>query len=128
MFYAGVDGARATLYWSKYLDYANVPVFNFLNINAQDGDVITGLFVTSDNKMKVSKTYSWWEVFPTGVDSTGETNFDFRNLSQKVGCLYGTTIDELNGYLVFAGALGVYMYDGSFKPHLGADRQYVQKP
>ena len=114
MFYAGVDGARSTVYWSKYLVPLNINAFNYVNINAQDGDIITGMFVTSDNKMKVFKTYSTWELYPTGVDSSGETNFDFRNLSMSIGCLYQQTIDELNGYVAFVSARGVEQYDGAF--------------
>jgi hypothetical protein len=114
MFYAGVDGAMSTVYWSKYLDPANIPVFNYANINAQDGDVITGLQVTSDNKLKIYKKRSIWEMYPSGIADDGETNFDFRMLSQSIGCIYGTTIDELDGRPIFVSARGVELYDGTF--------------
>ena len=107
--WAGIDGQMATLWYSEYLDPMNIQPTNYLNINVQDGDIITGILKTSDNKLKVTKTYSTWEVYEK---SSGV--FDFRNLSQNIGCLYQTTMDELNGYPVWLSHRGVELYDGSF--------------
>jgi hypothetical protein len=107
--YAGVDNYRSTVYYSEYNDPTNIQAVNYLNINVSDGDNITGLYKTSDNKLKIFKTYSTWEIYEKSAGV-----FDFRNISQTIGCLYQTTIDEKDGNMYWLSHRGVEKYDGTF--------------
>lgn len=61
LFVAGVAGNPSRLYWSNLGDPTTFTSTNFIDINANDGDKITGLTAFNDN-LVVTKLNSIWQI------------------------------------------------------------------
>lgn len=107
-FVAGNPAAPSTIYYSEVADPDNRLALSTLNINISDGDFLTGLFVWY-NKLFATKRYSTWE-----VEEISPGYFVPRNVSEKIGCLYKTTMDEWQGFPIWLSDRGVEVFDGKF--------------
>jgi hypothetical protein len=113
-FIAGVTGSESTIFYSKVLlpqDLQTVGAANTIQINPADGDEITGLHITDDNRLIVTKNYATYEVTMLYADE-----FLTRQLSNSYGCLYGSSLSNYYGSSVFVSARGAELYDGTMNP------------
>lgn len=111
LFKAGVSDSPSVVFYSEVLkpDDFNTTALNYININKNDGDSITGLYIWgAGDKLLVTKKYSTWEIVENSAGS-----FVIRLVSNKIGCLYNTTMDELNNYPVWVSHRGVERFNGS---------------
>jgi hypothetical protein len=109
MNYAGVTGTLSTLYYSELGQPVNLGNgTNWDYISQDDGDVITGIFPSPDGSyMVIFKNYSTWGRF-----GTNPRTWSIKCISPTIGCLYGTTVDYLDGDMVFMSSRGVERFDG----------------
>lgn len=102
----------STLYFSDAGNLTSWPVGNFLNVNTNDGQVITGIEVLLD-ALIVFKTDSIWIV--TG-DATGVGNntvigsLNLRRANSAVGCAAYKTIRKVENVLYFMSRGGIYIF------------------
>ena len=106
MWVAGVSGNRSVLYYSGLNNIDNFPVLNLDYIGQDDGDVITGLRMFRGN-MYIFKNYSIY----LKIGSDPKT-FRLQRINNEVGCLYNTSIAEVNNKLYFFSHRGVVEFDG----------------
>ncbi len=84
------------------------PVTYTLDLDPDDGDIITGVGVVGDTLIvfKEKKIYLVYYVGPPWF-------FDYKVISQEQGCKSGTSIVTIHGELIFASGDGIYSLKGS---------------
>lgn len=99
------------LYFSNAGDPNTYPVNNFIDINTNDGQVITGLEELTD-ALVIWKTDSIWIVQgePLGAGNTTTLgNLQMRRLNSDVGCVAFRTICKVQGVIFFMARSGVFV-------------------
>jgi hypothetical protein len=107
------DGARrgSRLYWNYPANGASWPVDYYVDLDADDGDEITGIKVLGDY-IVVFKTY---KIF-VGQWVGGTYMFQFTRVSSMVGCVSNNSIVERRGTLYFLAKDGMYSFNGYSPP------------
>ena len=107
VFLAGDENYPNRLYWSALGEPDYFPAANFLDIDPDPGDEITGLkifqgklFIFKRNSIAVANV----------VGDPQQWSFTARFLS--VGCISNRTIQDCDGVLLFANLSGIYGFDG----------------
>lgn len=103
---------RSRIQWnlgagSIWLSAVSWPASYYIDLDADDGDEITGMHLLGD-KLVVFKQKKIFLVWYTG-DST---LFTYRRQSSDIGCIAGNTIIQKGEYLYFLGINGFYRFDG----------------
>jgi hypothetical protein len=101
----------STLYFSDAGNPKSFPVNNFIQINTNDGQNITGISNILDNVV-IFKDDSVWVLTgePLGVgNDTTIGNLQLRQANSSVGCSAFRTICLVEGVLVFMHHTGIYM-------------------
>lgn len=102
----------STLYFSDAGAPTSFPVGNLININTNDGQVITGLETLLDSLI-VFKTDSIWVITgePLGVgNNTAIGNLVMRRANSDVGCASYKTIWKVGSEIIFAAITGIYTF------------------
>lgn len=97
--------------WSEVGEFAansNWPATYILDLDPDDGDIITGIGVVGDLLIvfKEKKIYAVYYVGPPWF-------FDYKVISNEQGCTSGTSIVTIHGELIFASGDGIYSLKGS---------------
>jgi hypothetical protein len=107
-FKAGVSGFPSVIYWSVVND-----IGDFYNYGAgskfvgkDDGDVITALWPTP-NGLMIFKKYATYIL----VGSDPQT-WLIQNISQSIGCLYQSTVQNYLNYPMLMSWRGIELFDG----------------
>lgn len=101
----------STLYFSDAGNPTSFPVNNFIQINTNDGQNITGLKALNSN-LVVFKDESVWILLgePLGAGNTTTIgNLQLRQANSPVGCSAFRTIQLVDGLLYFAHYSGIYV-------------------
>jgi len=96
------------IYWSALRDPTTWDSADWIEVSKDDGQPITGLFALA-NQAVVFKSRSIYNVYFTG-DST--IPFQMKKSSSPVGCTVFSSIQAVEGGLVFFSTDGFYYYDG----------------
>ena len=102
----------STIYFSDAGQPTSYPVGNFININSNDSQVITGVEVLLD-ALVVFKTDSIWVITgePLGAgNSTTIGNLNLRQANSSVGCVAYKTIKKVDTVLFFMARSGLYVF------------------
>lgn len=104
-------GASANrVYYSKVADFSTAgwsALGTFIDIQPGDGDVVV-CFATLHDNFYIFKMFSSWILY-TAADPTA---WVLRIASPEIGCVSKYTPKEIEGFLYFVGARGVYRTDG----------------
>jgi hypothetical protein len=107
LFRAGVNGTLSTLYYSAIQDPADNEGGIF--VSQDDGDKITGVFPSATGDyLIITKQFSTWGLYGSGTD-----DWTLKCINPSIGCLYGTTVDYLNGNVIWVSGRGVELFDGT---------------
>lgn len=102
----------STLYFSDAGAPTSFPVGNLINVNTNDGQVITGLESLLD-ALIVFKTDSIWVITgePLGVgNNTAIGNLVMRRANSDVGCVSYKTIWKVGSEIIFAARTGLFVF------------------
>lgn len=105
----------STIYFSNAGDPTTFPANNYIAVNTNDGQNITGFAVLLDNLI-VFKNDSIWIVTgePLGAGSnTVIGNLQLRQANSDVGCISQRTILEVENILLFAAVSGLYVFQNN---------------
>jgi hypothetical protein len=110
------------LYFSAIADFSATgwPASNFVDVRPGDGDSLTCLAVIHD-LLLVFKTRSSWGLYVSGLPA----NWTLRNTNPEIGCISKYTPREIEGFLHFVGARGVYKTDGNIYEDISPNVQPV---
>jgi len=112
LFLANVTVSSTTypsrVYFSAIGSISNWSATDFININTNDGQIITGMEVLGD-RLVIFKTNSIYNVFYTG---STDVPFYVQKSDSDVGCISGYSIQNIKNNLIFLSADGIYAYDG----------------
>ncbi len=106
-FKAGVTANPNVIFYSEVNDPDNFGILDYINVSINDGDIITALIKWGD-RLLVTKLYATYEVIENSAGS-----FVLRLISNRIGCLYVKTYDELNGSPLWMSHRGVEQFNGS---------------
>lgn len=93
---------------------------NTFLISPGDGDFLTCTAVIHDTLL-VFKGVTTWGLYVQG----DPLNWILRNMNPEIGCISKYTPREIEGYLYFVGARGVYKTDGNLFEDISANIQPV---
>lgn len=122
------DSGDYTVRWSA--PSPNYKVWPSLNVEVlmeDDNSPITGL-KGFDQHMVVFKNDSMWRMVDTGISDFGLQTYAPERVVAGVGCVSNTSIQQVEGQLVFQAEDGIYGFDGAtarkvtVDPKTGADR------
>lgn len=107
----GGDAHPGRIKWGtvgSYLANSDWPITYTLDLDPDDGDIITGIGVVGDLLIvfKEKKIYAVYYVGPPWF-------FDYKVISQKHGCTSGTSIVTIHGEIIFASGDGIYSLRGT---------------
>lgn len=109
LFKAGVTGTPSVVYYSEVNNPEHIGVYNYLNVNINDGDQIKAMFAFGD-RLYIAKERSFWEIVETNAGV-----FQLRMISNTIGCLYDTTVQEVPrlGAVCFMSSRGIEAFNGA---------------
>lgn len=107
---SGAGTLNSRLYFSSIADFSATgwPSTNFIDVRAGDGDFLTCLAVIHD-LLLIFKTKSTHALYVQGLPE----NWVLRSINPEIGCVSKYTPREIEGFLFFVGARGVYKTDGN---------------
>ena len=85
------------------------PALNYIYVDRDDGDEITGIKIYRGN-VYVFKKYGIYQM--TGLDDGYNTNDGYYKIVEGIGALYNDTIQEKDNLLFFVSNRGVEAFDG----------------
>jgi hypothetical protein len=97
------------VYWSNIRDDTTWDAANWVEVSKDDGQEITGMKVLS-NGLVIFKSHSIYNIFFTG---DANVPFIMQKSGSAVGCVSFSSIQEVQGGLVFLSHDGFYYYDGT---------------
>lgn len=103
----------SNLYFSDAGQPTSFPIGNFINVNSNDGQVITGLAVLLDS-IVVFKTDSIWVITGEPLGNGTNTvigNLNLRRANSDVGCIAYRTIKQVENVLFFMARSGLYVFE-----------------
>lgn len=98
---------NSRLYYSSAGDFSTWPSTNFIDVKKGDGDFLTCCAVIHD-LLIIFKGRTTWALYVQGSPE----NWVLRNINPEIGCISKFTPREIEGFLFFTGARGVYKTDG----------------
>lgn len=98
--------------WCSPLNPGNWPTYSFLDLDAEDSDGITGMWLLRDI-LVVFKKYKTFIVKYVG----GVLEFDWERIDAGVGCVGANAIAEIDNVLYFISSDGFYAFDGTKPPY-----------
>jgi len=108
----GEEQDKNIVVWSGTDDLGNWPSGNYIIIESDDGDYITGMAKfpgeytdVPRQEMIVTKNNSLYKIVPSG------TGYDFWLIQSGVGCVSNSAISPAEGILLFPDQHGVWGYD-----------------
>lgn len=110
-----VNKNSSTLYFSDAGNPTSFPVNNFIQINTNDGQNITGLKSINDTLI-IFKDDSIWSLTgdPLGAGNiTTIGNLQLRRANSSVGCSAFRTIQQVGSALVFVHYSGIYVFQNN---------------
>ena len=113
LFVAGVTGNPNRLYWSNLGDPTTFDAANYIDINANDGDFITGLNAFNDNLM-IGKNNSMWAISGFSGSTFSATTIAGQNTNSL---LYGYGTSSHRS-MVSAGRYFYYLSFVGGIPHI----------
>lgn len=102
----GTNNSR--LYFSDVADFTRWPSTNFIDVSPGDGDFLVAVAVIHD-LLIIFKTKTTWALYVQGAPQ----NWILRNVNPEIGCISKYTPREIEGFLYFVGARGIYKTDGN---------------
>lgn len=117
----------STLYFSDAGQPTSFPIGNFIVVNSNDGQVITGLAVLLDS-IVVFKTDSIWVITgePLGNgSSTVVGNLNLRRANSDVGCVAYKTIKQVENVLFFMARSGLYVFENYASKLISSDVNFT---
>jgi len=96
------------LWISKAYQPGQVPLLNFIDVDKDDGDIITGITSFFDQLIIFKRNTIYI------LSGTDETNFSIQRAQSdtRVGCVAARTIAVADNYVLFLSERGVYAFDG----------------
>lgn len=108
----GDEQEKNVVIWSALDDLGNWPSGNYLVIESDDGDFITGMAKfpgeytdVPRQEMIVTKNNSLYKIVPSG------SAYNFWLIQSGVGCVSNSAISPAEGMLLFPDQHGVWAYD-----------------
>jgi hypothetical protein len=112
MWAANLKGGSAQIRWSAGSDaYRIWPQISTDVAIDVDQSAITGLFAFNQN-MFVFKDRSIWQMIYTGLNDQKLNTYRAEKVVAGVGCVSNSSIQDVQGNLVFLGQDGIYQFDG----------------
>lgn len=105
IFMANTNSNPSRLYFSDILNIESWPVLNFIDINPNDGDEITGLLPYGDYLI-ITKKQSIWLLTGEGINT-----FAVKRIHADKGCYAPRSLTIVDGYLCFVSDDGIYFSD-----------------
>jgi hypothetical protein len=102
---------RSRIVWNQPLDPTSWLASNYIDLDVEDGDVITAMRVYKDLLM-VFKRHKTFLIKYVG----GTSLFDWQRIDNSVGCIGPNALCESEGILYFRGADDFYSFDGTNVP------------
>lgn len=112
----GVEAANPNRMWfSKRFNYSAWPALFFIDIDSNDGDVISGIYPFFD-QLVIFKRKSIYI-----LSGTDETNYSIQraNTDFRVGCVAFRSIALLDNQLAFLSERGPFVFDGLRVQYIG---------
>lgn len=106
-----VDGSTSIRWSAASPAYRVWPQINVDVVADTDQGPITALFPFNQN-MFVFKSDSIWQMVYTGLNDLKLNTYRAEKLIPGVGCVSNSSIQEINGKLVFLAEDGVYLFNG----------------
>lgn len=103
----------STAYFSDAGQPTSFPANNYININTNDGQSITGVEVLIDSLI-IFKTDSIWVITgePLGAGTnTAIANLNLRRANSAVGCVAYRTIKRVDAVIFFMARSGLYIFE-----------------
>lgn len=96
-------------YWSAIKDTTTWPATNFIDVELDNGEEITGVKPLGDRLVVFKENSIYYWLF------TGDSDIPFVVIrsASDVGCISGYSIQEVNNGLVFLAYDGLYFFDGN---------------
>jgi len=98
------------LVYSDVGNPTNFPALNYIYIDKDDNNELTGMFVYKGNLYVTKKDKMFLTV---GLDDAYPSNDGYYKIIDGVGCLFGETIQESDGLIYFVSLRGVEEFDGN---------------
>lgn len=108
---------RSRIVWNQPLDPTSWLASNYIDLDSEDGDVITAMWVLKD-VLVVFKKYKTYIVKYVG----GISIFDWERIDNAVGCVGPNAICENDGILYFISSDGFYAFDSTRPPYSISDQ------
>lgn len=103
------SGAPVTrVFYSAVGNFTSWPAANNFDVSFGDGFPCTEFAILND-LLVIFKYNSVWTI---NTDSADPTNWQLRSISNDLGCVGRGTVQEVDGFLYFLSARGVYRTDG----------------
>lgn len=107
---------RSRIVWNNPLDVTSWAASNYIDLDTEDGDAITAMWVFKD-VLVVFKRYKTFIVKYVG----GVSQFDWERVDNSIGCVGPNAVYEMDGILYFMGSGGFYAFDGTHIPYCVSD-------
>lgn len=107
---------RSRIVWNNPLDVTSWAASNYIDLDTEDGDAITAMWVFKD-LLVVFKRYKTFIVKYVG----GVSQFDWERVDNSIGCVGPNAVYETDGILYFMGSGGFYAFDGTHIPYCISD-------
>lgn len=95
------------LYYSDIAAFGTFPGSNFIDVSPGDGESIVALAVYQD----ILFIFKWTKIYGLYIQGT-TSDWALRSINPAIGCISKYTVKEVEGFLYFVGARGVYRTDG----------------
>ena len=106
LYFAYEKGTTGEMTW--YIDPEHTEDgFNFIDVNSDDGDVITGI-TNHQGNLLIFKNNSIWILF-----GDHRNNFQLKNLQPTIGCIAPKSIVNIHNKIYFLYYDGIYTFDGA---------------
>ena len=105
--FAGDATLPSRLFFSKSLEPESVPSLNFIDIGANDGDIITGLIVNL-GVLVIFKRYSTW-ILSGDVPNGADADMVLERINPTIGCVSNQTArNAANDVIFLSPSQGVF--------------------
>jgi len=94
--------------WCEPADITQWPTNNYIDLDADDGDIITGMEILGDF-LVVFKERKIFVVYYSG----GEQIFETKLVIDGRGCISGASLTAIYNDLIFLAEDGIYSFDGT---------------
>lgn len=103
-------GQRSRVQYCKIGDANNFPDNYYIDVNAHDGEEATGIFLSRDGNIYITKPHSLHKLI--NVEDDDNTNDNWITITNEIGCVSGNTIQEMNNEWYWASEDGIVKFNG----------------